>query len=524
MRTPSSGRRFTRAAPSQSRSTAAVSAAGAWSSPARQVEAEERAARDAGDTVRRRDLVEEAALREAALPSRSSGVITAPIGTLWLLAQLEQLALRLVGEPARDRARRARRRPRSRRRTGIEELRVCEQVGSPVPFRNAGAWRCSAQTPAKPSAQRKIPQIAVRAVAEPRRGQVVERARAGRGSSSMPAAHSCAERSSQSPSPWTMRAEVRGARRRGEAVQAEQHPRLVRAVLRAAAAQTTPVSDRMPPAACATRFDARQPGRGPVCPNGGERGDDQRRLRARAAPAGRARARRARPARRPRPRTSGGERERARAARRSRRCAACRTAGTPPRRASSAPRRAFAAHHVGAEARRASASRTRRARRRRSRARAMPSRGSTARSWPQPCVDYNRTPTENTRAGSRRGFMKLGLAVLCALGLSLIAAPPAGRAVRACTIAINGERPDRPDRRGEVCEQSRCVSTEVSTLTGEARLGQRVGVDREPCDRPSDHRARPGRVSGTTAKPKLVLVFIAEGDADGWRLRAARAS
>jgi hypothetical protein len=105
----------------------------------------------------------------------------------------------------------------------------------------------------------------------------------------------------------------------------------------------------------------------------------------------------------------------------------------------------------------------------------------------------------------------------CAIALSLSWSPRAAAEVPSggYTIAINGDSGlIVPTGEGEVCEGGVCVSTDVTTnpngiVSGSGNVaingGTTADIDLELV----------GRVSGTTAKPKLVLGFLAEGQANG---------
>ncbi len=112
--------------------------------------------------------------------------------------------------------------------------------------------------------------------------------------------------------------------------------------------------------------------------------------------------------------------------------------------------------------------------------------------------------------------MKLGIAVVYALGVSLAWGPRAGAEEPSggYTIEINGESGlIVPTGEAEVCEDGVCVSTDVTTsVSGLVSGSGAVAIE---SDATNIDLQLVGRVSGSTAKPKLVLVFLAEGDADG---------
>jgi hypothetical protein len=112
--------------------------------------------------------------------------------------------------------------------------------------------------------------------------------------------------------------------------------------------------------------------------------------------------------------------------------------------------------------------------------------------------------------------MKLGLVIVCALGLSLTAAPraraeqPAG----AYTVEINGDGGlIVPTGTAEVCQGGVCVSTDVTTNANGVVSGS--GVVTIASETANVDLVLAGRVSGTVAKPKLVLGFAATGTANG---------
>ena len=113
--------------------------------------------------------------------------------------------------------------------------------------------------------------------------------------------------------------------------------------------------------------------------------------------------------------------------------------------------------------------------------------------------------------------MKLGLAAVCALGLSLAWALPARaeEPAGAYTIEINGESGlIVPTGDGEVCQDGVCVSTSVTTNADGVVSGSGVvALDTDVTGTIDLELA--GRVSGTTAKPKVALAFAASGEADG---------
>ena len=112
--------------------------------------------------------------------------------------------------------------------------------------------------------------------------------------------------------------------------------------------------------------------------------------------------------------------------------------------------------------------------------------------------------------------MKLGIAVVYALGVSLAWGPRAGAEEPSggYTIEINGESGlIVPTGEAEVCEDGVCVSTDVTTsVSGLVSGSGAVAIESDATD---IDLQLVGRVSGSTAKPKLVLAFLAEGDADG---------
>ena len=117
--------------------------------------------------------------------------------------------------------------------------------------------------------------------------------------------------------------------------------------------------------------------------------------------------------------------------------------------------------------------------------------------------------------------MKRGLAavcgVVCAMGVSLAWAPRAAAETPSggYTIPINGESGlVVPTGQGEVCQGGVCVSTDVTTdavgiVSGSGNVSIDAGATADI------DLALAGRVSGTTAKPKLALAFVASGQANG---------
>lgn len=113
--------------------------------------------------------------------------------------------------------------------------------------------------------------------------------------------------------------------------------------------------------------------------------------------------------------------------------------------------------------------------------------------------------------------MKPGLAAVCAIAVCLAWAPRARAELPAgsYTIEVNGDSGlIVPTGAGEVCQDGVCVSTDVSTNANGVVSGSgNVAID---TDITADvDLAFTGRVSGTTAKPKVVLAFTAAGTADG---------
>ena len=227
MRTPASGSFFTRAPPSQSRANRVGVGCRRVQLAASPVETEERAAGDPRATRRRRHLVEERALGERRVAEQVERRQHRADRHLVLLAELEQLGTWSCPRTSARRARRARRRA-PRRCTGSTK-RGSSSSGSPTSFRNAGAWRCSAHTPAKPSAQAIDAPDRVHAVAEPRSGRAVERGARAR---VLEHARGALLRGDVEPVALAVHERaVAGGERRREAVQAEQHPGLVAPVL-----------------------------------------------------------------------------------------------------------------------------------------------------------------------------------------------------------------------------------------------------------------------------------------------------
>ena len=112
--------------------------------------------------------------------------------------------------------------------------------------------------------------------------------------------------------------------------------------------------------------------------------------------------------------------------------------------------------------------------------------------------------------------MKLGLAVACALGLALGGGLRAGaeQPSGAYTVEINGDGGlIVPTGGAEVCQGGVCVSTDVTTNANGVVSGS--GVVTIASETASIDLDLAGRVSGTTAKPKLVLGFAATGSANG---------
>jgi hypothetical protein len=113
--------------------------------------------------------------------------------------------------------------------------------------------------------------------------------------------------------------------------------------------------------------------------------------------------------------------------------------------------------------------------------------------------------------------MKHGLAALCAIGVSIAWLPRAAAEVPsgAYAIQVNGDSGlVLPTGGAEVCDGGVCVSTDVTTdadgiVSGSGNVsidsGATADIDLDLV----------GRVSGTTAKPKLVLAFAAAGQANG---------
>ena len=110
----------------------------------------------------------------------------------------------------------------------------------------------------------------------------------------------------------------------------------------------TPVSDRIPPAAWATRFEARQPAAGPVCPNGVSEVTTSAGLARRSASGSSPRAASAPGA--PSSTTTSAASASSRSRGGSPRCGACRTARNAASSPSSASAGPFGARDVRAEA------------------------------------------------------------------------------------------------------------------------------------------------------------------------------
>lgn len=113
--------------------------------------------------------------------------------------------------------------------------------------------------------------------------------------------------------------------------------------------------------------------------------------------------------------------------------------------------------------------------------------------------------------------MQLGVVVVCALAVSLAWAPRAGAEppTGGYTIPIDGESGlIVPTGEAEVCQAGVCVSTDVTTDSDGVVSGSGL-IEVDTDITASVDLELAGRVSGTTEKPKLVLVFLASGDAKG---------
>jgi hypothetical protein len=113
--------------------------------------------------------------------------------------------------------------------------------------------------------------------------------------------------------------------------------------------------------------------------------------------------------------------------------------------------------------------------------------------------------------------MKLGMAAVCAAGLSLAWGPRAAAEEPggAYTIEVNGDSGLLvPTGEGEVCDSGICVSTNVATDADGIVSGSGL-VELDGSVTGTIDLALAGRVSGTTAKPKLALALLAQGEADG---------